>query len=105
MGYAVPAIHHLSSKHPTLTSLWSFSIGSNNINLLTPSGQFGTRLMGGSDAASPRYIFTHLSPLARLLFPEVDDAVSLWGMRRSILMIFRKISIYTYFNSGTAFDL
>lgn len=33
--------------------------------------------MGGSDAASPRYIFTHLSPLARLLFPEVDDMVSI----------------------------
>ena len=31
--------------------------------------------MGGSDAASPRYIFTHLSPFARLLFPEVDDMV------------------------------
>ena len=31
--------------------------------------------MGGSDAASPRYIFTHLSPIARLLFPEVDDMV------------------------------
>ncbi len=48
-------------------------VGSNNINLLIPSGQFGTRLMGGSDAASPRYIFTHLSPIARLLFPEADD--------------------------------
>ena len=47
-------------------------VGSNNINLLTPSGQFGTRLMGGNDAASPRYIFTHLSPLARLIFPEAD---------------------------------
>ena len=43
---------------------------------LTPSGQFGTRLMGGSDAASPRYIYTLLSPIARLLFPEVDDMVS-----------------------------
>ena len=32
--------------------------GSNNINLLTPSGQFGTRRMGGKDAASARYIFT-----------------------------------------------
>ena len=51
-------------------------VGSNNINLLTPSGQFGTRLMGGSDAASPRYIFTHPSPFARLLFPDVDDMVS-----------------------------
>lgn len=48
-------------------------VGSNNVNLLTPSGQFGTRLEGGSDAASPRYIFTFLSPIARLLFPEEDD--------------------------------
>lgn len=48
-------------------------VGSNNINLLVPSGQFGTRLTGGNDAASPRYIFTYLSPVARHLFPEVDD--------------------------------
>lgn len=50
-------------------------VGSNNINLLTPSGQFGTRLSGGDDAASPRYIFTHLSPIARHLFPESDDSL------------------------------
>jgi DNA topoisomerase-2 len=50
-------------------------VGSNNINLLVPSGQFGTRLMGGKDAASPRYIFTYLSPIARLLFPEADDVL------------------------------
>lgn len=48
-------------------------VGSNNINLLEPSGQFGTRLVGGTDAASPRYIFTHLAPIARRLFPEDDD--------------------------------
>lgn len=28
---------------------------------------------GGKDAASPRYIYTRLHRLARLLFPEVDD--------------------------------
>ena len=50
-------------------------VGSNNINLLVPSGQFGTRMTGGADAASPRYIFTYLSPLARLLFPEEDDSL------------------------------
>ena len=50
-------------------------VGSNNINLLEPRGQFGTRLGGGADAASPRYIFTELSPLSRLLFPEVDDVL------------------------------
>lgn len=50
-------------------------VGSNNINLLVPSGQFGTRMTGGTDAASPRYIFTHLSPIARMLFPEEDDVL------------------------------
>jgi len=50
-------------------------VGSNNINLLEPSGQFGTRLVGGTDAASPRYIFTHLTPIARRLFPEEDDVL------------------------------
>jgi DNA topoisomerase-2 len=48
-------------------------VGSNNVNLLVPSGQFGTRLSGGDDAASPRYIFTSLSPITRCLFPDVDD--------------------------------
>ena len=50
-------------------------VGANNINLLVPSGQFGTRLAGGKDAASPRYIFTHLTPIARCLFPEEDDVL------------------------------
>ena len=36
-------------------------VGSNNINVLVGSGQFGTRLQGGADAASPRYIFTFLN--------------------------------------------
>ncbi len=43
--------------------------------LLVPSGQFGTRLTGGQDAASPRYIFTKLADVSRLLFPEADDAL------------------------------
>ena len=50
-------------------------VGSNNINLLVPSGQFGTRLSGGADAASPRYIFTYLTRIARYLFPEADDVL------------------------------
>ena len=50
-------------------------VGANNINLLVPSGQFGTRMTGGTDAASPRYIFTHLTPVARCLFPEDDDVL------------------------------
>ena len=31
-------------------------VGSNNLNLLLPNGQFGTRLLGGKDASSPRYL-------------------------------------------------
>jgi len=50
-------------------------VGSNNINLLVPSGQFGTRLQGGKDSASERYIFTYLNKMTRLIFPEMDDNV------------------------------
>jgi hypothetical protein len=50
-------------------------VGSNNINLLAPNGQFGTRLMGGSDSASARYIHTELMPIARALVKKEDDAI------------------------------
>jgi len=50
-------------------------VGSNNLNLLEPKGQFGTRLMGGKDAASPRYIFTKLTPDVSKIFREEDDHV------------------------------
>lgn len=46
--------------------------------MLEAVGQFGTRLQGGKDAASARYIFTKLSPLARTLFPPQDDDVLEW---------------------------
>lgn len=49
--------------------------GSNNINLLEPNGQFGTRLQGGDDAASERYICTQLSKITRFIFPQEDDHV------------------------------
>ena len=34
--------------------------------------QFGTRLAGGKDHASPRYIFTQMSPLATMIFNKND---------------------------------
>lgn len=46
--------------------------GSNNINLLMPNGQFGTRIMGGHDSASSRYIHTELNKIVDLIFPSVD---------------------------------
>ena len=72
----VSAYHHgEASLMGTIINLAQNFIGSNNINLLQPIGQFGTRLNGGKDSASPRYIFTQLSPLARNIFNENDDAV------------------------------
>jgi DNA topoisomerase-2 len=49
--------------------------GSNNINLLTPNGQFGTREQNGQNAASSRYIYTQLNSLAKYIFRPEDDEV------------------------------
>ena len=68
------AYHHGEvSLMETIIKLAQDYVGSNNINLLTPNGQFGTRRLGGSDHAAARYIFTQLSPLSRVLFTEIDD--------------------------------
>ncbi|XP_053982250.1 DNA topoisomerase 2 isoform X2 [Hylaeus volcanicus] len=68
------AYHHGEvSLMSTIIGLAQNFVGSNNINLLQPIGQFGTRLAGGKDSASPRYIFTMLSPLARLIFHKYDE--------------------------------
>ncbi|XP_051156221.1 DNA topoisomerase 2 [Leptopilina boulardi] len=70
------AYHHgEASLMATIINLAQDFVGTNNINLLQPRGQFGTRLVGGKDAASPRYIFTKLSPLARFIFHKDDDFV------------------------------
>jgi DNA topoisomerase-2 len=77
-GYVaeVTAYHHgESSLQGTIIGLAQNFIGSNNINLLEPSGQFGTRLMGGKDAASSRYIFTRLSEVTRHIFHPDDEDV------------------------------
>lgn len=50
-------------------------VGSNNINLLVPCGQFGTRHDGGKSAASPRYLFTKLAKIARTIYHPDDDDI------------------------------
>ena len=67
--------HGESSMMSAIVGMAQSFVGKNNINLLFPSGQFGSRLQGGKDAASPRYIFTKLSLLTRKLFVESDDHV------------------------------
>ncbi|XP_050072339.1 DNA topoisomerase 2 [Anopheles maculipalpis] len=68
------AYHHgEQSLCSTIINLAQNYVGSNNINLLYPGGQFGTRLTGGKDSASPRYIFTMMSVLTRHIFHPLDD--------------------------------
>ena len=70
------AYHHgETSLAGTIVGMAQTFVGSNNIALLHPAGQFGTRLLGGKDAASPRYIFTKLPALTRLIFHPADDAL------------------------------
>jgi DNA topoisomerase-2 len=50
-------------------------VGSNNIALLEPDGQFGTRLEGGKDSANSRYIYTRPSEILKYIFREEDDPI------------------------------
>jgi DNA topoisomerase II len=67
--------HGEASLNGAIVGMAQNFVGSNNINLLIPSGQFGTRLRGGDDSASERYIFTALNKITRTIFPAVDDNV------------------------------
>ena len=67
--------HGENSLNGAIINMAQNYVGSNNINLLTPNGQFGTRLQGGKDHASERYIFTNLNPITRLIFNKEDDNI------------------------------
>ena len=70
------AYHHgEASLNGTIINLAQTFVGSNNCPLLYPAGQFGSRLQGGADAASPRYIHTHLQPYTRSIFMSEDDVL------------------------------
>ena len=70
------AYHHgEASLNSTIVGMAQTFVGSNNINLLVPIGQFGSRLLGGKDSASPRYIHTHLEPIVETLFRKEDNSI------------------------------
>lgn len=70
------AYHHgEASLTSTIVGMAQDFVGANNINLLTPGGQFGSRLAGGDDAASARYIHTHLEGITRAIFNKQDDGI------------------------------
>jgi DNA topoisomerase-2 len=67
--------HGEVSLQGTIINMAQDFVGSNNINLLEPIGQFGTRLQGGKDAGSPRYIFTKLTNSTKIIFNEHDSVL------------------------------
>ena len=67
--------HGEASLNDAIVGMAQDFVGSNNIPWFVPQGQFGTRLQGGSDAASPRYIHTFLQPYIKNLVPDEDFAV------------------------------
>jgi DNA topoisomerase-2 len=67
--------HGEASLNQAIKGMAQNFVGSNNINLLIPSGQFGTRLQGGDDSASERYIFTYLNKITRNIFQVSDDSI------------------------------
>ena len=70
------AYHHgEASLNGAIVNMAQDYVGSNNINMFNPNGQFGTRLTGGNDSASERYIYTELNDLTRMLFMKEDDYI------------------------------
>ena len=67
--------HGEMSLNKAIVGMAQEYVGSNNINALLPNGQFGTRLEGGKDSASERYIFTQLNPITRFIFPKLDEPI------------------------------
>lgn len=67
--------HGEQSLNQTIVSMAQDFVGSNNLNLLQPNGQFGTRLLGGKDSASARYIYTCLSPITPSIIKKEDESL------------------------------
>ena len=72
----ISAYHHgEQSLVSTIIIMVQNFVGSNNLNLLTPLGQFGTRLMGGKDHSSARYIYTLLESYVNKIFIKDDNDI------------------------------
>lgn len=78
---SVSAYHHgETSLQDTIVGLAQNFPGSNNINLLLPIGEFGTRKGKpnkgiGKDSAAPRYIYTNVNPITKIIFNKTDENI------------------------------
>ena len=68
------AYHHGdASLNNTIVGMAQDYAGANNINMLVPEGEFGSRTMKGDDASAARYIHTKIGDIVEGLFPKADD--------------------------------
>lgn len=67
--------HGEQSMSETIVGMAQNFVGSNNINIFVPNGNFGSRTKGGKDAASDRYIYTQLNLLMKNIFNESDENI------------------------------
>ena len=77
-GYIADKSHYHHgevSLSSAITSMAQDFVGANNVNLLLPKGQLGSRLQGGKDAASPRYTFVQLNPITSLIYRREDAPI------------------------------
>lgn len=68
-------LHGETSLQMAIVGMAQDYTGSNNINFLSPNGQFGTRIHQGKDAAQARYIFTELSKITFNIFKPQDKNI------------------------------
>ena len=77
--------HGEVSLNEAIVSMAHDYVGSNNLNLLLPNGQFGTRMGGGKDlkagkdAASARYIYTQLNHTVPHIFKKEDNPLLVYN--------------------------
>ena len=67
--------HGGASLQGAIINMAQTFVGSNNINIFTPIGNFGSRRSGGKDAASSRYTFIQLSHLMTKIFKKEDEKI------------------------------
>lgn len=75
--------HGEAGLAPSIIGMAQNFVGSNNINLLTPSGQFGSRVASGNDASQPRYLFSKTEDVVSKLFHPDDDPLLIYNVSDS----------------------
>ena len=68
-------LHGEQSLSDCIITLAQSFVGSNNKPLLKGIGQFGSRLQGGKDAASARYVHVECSEFMRSVIMKQDDGI------------------------------